>query len=130
MKWCGSGGELNATTTQSTSERRSKIIDKTRKSIFKSIGVKNNKNGDGSVHKLFFSVGSSEVCETAYLHIIGHGATKMWLKCKKELLSSYSRNNGLITEVELKDLDAAIKMTKSNSEMRTRKKSDHALSFL
>ena len=51
-------------------------------------------------------------------------------RCKKELLSSYSRNNGLITEVELKDLDAAIKMTKSNSEMRTRKKSNHALSFL
>ena len=123
-------GELNATTTQSTSERRSKIIDKMRKSIFKSIGVKNNKNGDGSVHKLVFSVGSSEVCETAYLHIIGHGATKMWLKCKKGLLSSYSRNNGLITEDELKDLDAAIKMTKSSSEMRARKKSDHALSFL
>jgi len=125
-------GELNATTTQSTSERRRKIIDKMRKSIFKSIGVKNKKNGEegGLVHKFVFSVGSSEVCETAYLHIIGHGATKMWLKCKKELLSSYSRNNGLITEVELKDLDAAIKMTKSNSEMRTRKKSDHALSFL
>ena len=124
-------GELNATTTQSTSERRRKIIDKMRKSIFKSTGVTKKKNGEeGLVHKFVFSVGSSEVCETAYLHIIGHGATKMWLKCKKELLSSYSRNNGLITEVELKDLDAAIKMTKSNSEMRTRKKSDHALSFL
>ena len=33
-------------------------------------------------------------------------------------------------EDELKDLDAAIKIRKSSSEMRTRKKSDHALSFL
>jgi hypothetical protein len=54
----------------------------------------------------------------------------MWLKCKRGLLSSYSRNNGLITEDELKDIDAAFKMTKSSSEISTRKKSDHALSFL
>ena len=127
MEWFW--GELNATSTQSTSERRRKIIDKMRKSIFKSIGNK-NKNGEQVLHKLVFSVGTSEVCETAYLHIIGHGATKMWLKCKKELLASYSRYNGFIAEDELKELDAAIKMTKHSSEMRVKKKSDHALSFL
>jgi len=121
-------GDLNATTTQSTSERRRKIIDKMRKSVFKSIESK-NKTAE-QVHKLVFSVGSSEVCETAYLHIIGHGATKMWLKCKKELLTAYSRKNGLMTEDDIKELDAAIKMTKSRSEIRTKKKSDHAHSFL
>lgn len=123
-------GDLNATTTQSTSERRRKIIDKMRKSIFKCLDNKNKNEKEQVVHKLVFSVGSSQVCETAYLHIIGHGATKMWLKCKKELLSSYSRSNGLITEDEVKELEAAIKMTKSRSEVRSKKKSDHVHSFL
>ena len=120
-------GKPNATSTQSTSERRRKIIDKMQKSVFKSLGNKNKNEEEQVVHKLVFSVGSSEVYETAYLHIIGHGARKMWLKCKKELLSSYSRNNGLLTEADLKELDAAIKMIKPRTLRRCVQKRSYTM---
>jgi hypothetical protein len=116
-----------------TSDRRGKIVDKMKRSVFKDLSHKRTTNSLSSSHDdlhLIFKIGSSNVCESVYLQLIGHPCSKLWQRCKKELFKSYSRNNGYIPEEEIKSIDAAITMKRHKSERRSQPKADSARSFI
>lgn len=126
------GGNHN-TKAYTTSDRKNKILDKMKRSVFKTLSSLNkavdSKPNNNNLH-LIFTVGSSNVCETVYLQLIGHPSTKMWQRCKNAIFNSYTRNNGCISEEELKSIDAAISMKRHKADRRSQPKADSARSFI
>lgn len=126
------GGNHN-TKAYSTSDRKNKIIDKMKRSVFKTLSTRNNKAVDSKSSNdlhLIFTVGTINVCENVYLQLIGHPSTKMWQRCKHAIFNSYTRNNGLISEAELLSIDAAISMKRHKTDRRPQPKADSARSFI
>ena len=110
------------------SERKAKIVGIMSRSVFKLKKPAENSSGLEFQTQLVFRVGAIEVCEAAYLRLIGHPATKLWLKCKKNVLDSFSRSNDHIGEDELKQLNDQI--AKHSTERRSMPKMDNAVSFV
>lgn len=139
MEWFW--GDEETRNAPSTNERKSAIVEKMCKSVCKidkpacstsSTKIIKGAEVGGKVFELqlMFRVGSVEICEAAYLRLIGHKATKMWIRLKKETFATFSRNGGHIREDDMKDIEAAIKTKKDKSEQRARPKSDHATTFI
>jgi len=123
MTWFWGGDSSKPAYT--TSDRKAKVIDKMKRSIFKDLSSSNNSR----LH-LVFSMGSANVCESVYLKLIGHPSSKMWQRCKNLIFGSYSRNNGSISEADMQSIEAAISMKRHKSERRPQPKADSARSFI
>ena len=126
------GGDYNKK-AYSTSDRKNKIIDKMKRSVFKNTSqkkpVESSNKSNNELH-LIFTIGSTDVCENVYLQLIGHPSTKMWLRCKTAIFNSYTQNNGFISEAELKSIDAAVSMKRHKLDRRPQPKADNARSFI
>lgn len=126
-----------------SSQRKAKIIKIMSKSTFKMESARATTNNHKSKQKeeeackkelltvqLMFKVSSNDICEAAFLKVIGHRATKLWLRCKREILASFSRHGGVLDDKELELIDKAISRQRDPSEQRSRPKKDNALSFI
>ena len=122
-----------------SSQRKAKIISIMSKSVFKiecnsarsTLKQKGDENVDfQSSIQLMFKVTSTDICEAAYLKVIGHPNTKLWLRCKREILASFSTNHGVLNDKDLERINAAISKQKYCSEQRSTPKKDDALSFI
>lgn len=121
-----------------SSQRKSKIISIMSKSAFKieSDRATNHKSKqkedckDLLTVQLMFKVSSTDICEAAFLKVIGHRATKLWLRCKREILASFSSHGGVLDGKELEKIEKAISRQRHSSEQRSKPKRDNALSFI
>ena len=116
-----------AVNRHTTSERKAKVIDKMKSSVFKDLS--SSKKFRNDLH-LVFSVGSANVCESTYLLLIGHPLSKMWQRCKNSIFASYTRNNGSIPEADIQSIQAAISLNRHKSERRPQPKADSVRSFI
>jgi hypothetical protein len=130
MNWFWGGN--HTAKAYATSDRKNKIIDKMKRSVFRNLSLKKHAEFSKSNNELhlIFTVGSANVCEQVYLQLIGHSSTKMWQRCKTAIFSSYTRNNGSISEADLKSIDAAVSMKRHKTDRRPQPKADSARSFI
>ena len=126
------GGDHNKK-AYATSDRKEKILDKMKRSVFKNLSLKqsvDSSNKSNNELHLIFTIGETNVCENVYLQLIGHPSTKMWQRCKHAIFTSYTQNNGSISEAELKSIDAAVSMKRYKTDCRSKPKADNARSFI
>jgi glutaredoxin-related protein len=109
----------------STSERRSKIIQKLLTSYHRTAQ---------SAVEFLFTVGdidSVRVCESAYLNLIGHPKSNLWSRSKDKIIEQMK--NGSYSDISCLKVDAiekAMKQKKDVSEVKSRAKYEHCFNFI